>query len=222
MTGSDEIRIVIADPQAMFRDALRHLLEQQPGFRVVGEAADGREVIDQVTEQKPDLLLLDLVMPQMTGLQVLRELFNRSARVPTIVLAASIERDDFLEALKSGARGVILKNAPTDLLFKGIRAVMAGEYWIGHNGIVDLIDSLRTYSAASAKHPRTRNGLNLSERELEIMTLVVEGCTNKEIARQFSLSEQTVKHHLTNIFAKVGVSNRLELALFAMHHGLSA
>jgi two-component system nitrate/nitrite response regulator NarL len=216
-----DVRILIADDHPMFRDALRNLLEQERGYHVVGEAADGGEVIEQVKELKPGLLLLDLAMPQMSGLDVLRSLSDLSSEVRIIVLTAAIERAQVVEALKLGARGVILKDMAPTLLFKGIRAVLAGEYWVGHGDVADLVDSLRAGKAAASPEASNGNGFHLSPRELEIVAAIVEGCTNKDIARTFSLSEQTVKHHLTNIFAKVGVSNRLELAFFALQHRLT-
>jgi DNA-binding NarL/FixJ family response regulator len=217
-----DVRILIADDHAMFRDAVRNLLEQEPDLHVVGEAANGREVIERVRRLRPGILLLDLAMPQLSGLEILRALSDLSIEVRTIMLTAAIERHEVVEALKLGARGVILKEMATKLLFKAIRAVMAGEHWVGHGGIADLLDSLRAASAAAPTGANGGNGFHLSLREREIVAAIVEGFTNKDIARKFSLSEQTVKHHLTNIFAKVGVSNRLELALFAVHHKLAA
>jgi two-component system nitrate/nitrite response regulator NarL len=214
------VRIVIADAQPMFRDALRDLLEQQPDFQVVGEAADGGEAIEKVKQLKPDLFLLDLAMPQMSRLQVLRSLSTLPVQVRTIVLANAIERSQVVEALKFGARGVILKDVATALLFKGIRAVLAGEYWVAHADVAKLVDSLRAGMPEADLQPGSSNGSHLSRRELEIVSAIVEGCTNKDIAQNFSLSEQTVKHHLTNIYAKVGVSNRLELAFYAVQHNL--
>ena len=221
MQADSEIRILIADDHAMFRDALRNLLEAERGLCVVGEARDGREVLDRVGELKPDVLLLDLALPQMSGIEVLRELSELPVDIRTIVLTAAIERGQLVDALKLGARGVILKEMATQLLFKGIRAVMAGQYWVGHDGVVDLVNSLR---AAAALPRDSRNGSDsrLSKRELEIVDAIVDGCTNKDIAKKFSLSEQTVKHHLTKIYHKVGVTNRLELALYAMNHQLSS
>jgi DNA-binding NarL/FixJ family response regulator len=212
-----DLRIVIADDHAMFCDALRNLIEQEPGYRVVGEASNGREAIKRVRELAPDLLLLDLVMPQMSGLEVLRELSNRTMKLHTIVLAAEIERPQVVEALRCGARGVILKDTATRMLFKAMRTVMAGEYWVGRDGIADLVDYLRAAISANAYKGDSGDGFHLSPREQEIMTAIVEGCTNKDIAQLFSISEQTVKHHLTKIFWKAGVSNRLELVLFAVH-----
>jgi len=215
------VRIIIADAHPMFRDALRDLLEQQSEFKVVGEAADGGEVIEKVKQLNPDLLLLDFAMPQISWLEVLRSLSTLPVQVRTIVLANAIERFQIFEALKFGARGVILKDVATPLLFKGIRAVLAGEYWVAHGDVAELIDSLRNGNPASPLQTSSGKGSHLTQRELEIVSAIVEGCTNKDIAQTLSLSEQTVKHHLTSIYAKLGVSNRLELAFYAVHHNLT-
>ena len=215
------VRIIIADAHPMFRDALRDLLEQQSEFKVVGEAADGGEVIEKVKQLNPDLLLLDFAMPQISWLEVLRSLSTLPVQVRTIVLANAIERFQVFEALKFGARGVILKDVATPLLFKGIRAVLAGEYWVAHGDVAELIDSLRNGNPASPLQTSSGKGSHLTQRELEIVSAIVEGCTNKDIAQTLFLSEQTVKHHLTSIYAKLGVSNRLELAFYAVHHNLT-
>jgi two-component system, NarL family, nitrate/nitrite response regulator NarL len=220
--GERGVRILIADAHPMFCDALRDLLEQQPEFQIVGEAADGSETIEKVKQLMPDLLLLDIAMPQMSGLEVLRSLSTLGIEPLSILLASEIERSQVVEALKFGARGVILKDVSTSLLFKGIRAVLNGEYWVAHSDVAELVGSLRAGMPASDPQSLSGNGSHLSRRELEIVSAIVEGCTNKDIAQNFSLSEQTVKHHLTNIYAKVGVSNRLELAFYAVHHNLTA
>lgn len=215
------IRILIADDHAMFRDALRNLIEREPGYQIVGEAGDGVEVARLVKELSPDLLLLDLAMKSMSGLEVLRELKEHAAEVQTILLTAVIERSQRVEAMKLGARGVILKKNSTSHLFKGISAVMQGEYWFGHEDLVHFIDGIRDGTLEESKAERFGSDLHLSPRELQVIAAIVDGCSNKDMAKKFALSEQTVKHHLTSIFAKVGVSNRRELALFAMSHRLN-
>jgi DNA-binding NarL/FixJ family response regulator len=213
------IRILIADDHALFREAVRHLLEQESDLLVIGEAAGGREALELAAKLKPDLLLLDLMMPRMSGLDVLRELQDMALGVRTIVLAAAIEKRHVVEAFRLGARGILLKAAGTRLLFKSVRAVMAGEYWIGQDGVAGLVDSIKGAPAAVNKQEGGGH-YDLSQRELEIVAAVVEGCTNKDIAQKFSLSEQTIKHHLTKIFEKTRVSNRLELALVAIQRRL--
>jgi two-component system nitrate/nitrite response regulator NarL len=214
------VRIVIADDHPIFRDGLRRLLESEPGFQVVGEASDGAEAIERAKELDPDILLLDVAMPRVTGIAALEQLAQLPKPVRTILLTASIEKPQIVTALQLGARGIVLKDTATSLLLKSIWCVMDGQYWVGHQAVADLIESLRKLMAAPDEGPPRQREFGLTKRELEIVGTIVAGYSNKEIAKSFAISEETVKHHLTNVFNKVGVSNRLELALFAVKHNL--
>jgi len=215
---ANKIRIMIADDHPLFRDGLRKLLESEAGFEVVGEAADGGEVARLADELKPDILLLDIAMP-VSGMEALRALAKASAPVRTILLTAAIEKRQIVEALQIGARGVVLKEAATQLLFKSIRSVMAGQYWVGRDAVSDLVKYLRDLMPSSGES-KVKKNFGLTPREMEVVEAIVAGYTNKEIAEKFTISEQTVKHHLTNIFDKLGVFNRLELAVFAINNRL--
>jgi two-component system, NarL family, nitrate/nitrite response regulator NarL len=209
------IRILIADDHPILRDGLRKLLEAERDFIVAGEACNGHEALQSTRQLEPDVLLLDLVMPGVPCLEVLRSLTATSLPTRTILLTANIESDEIVKALQLGARGVVMKDAASQLLMKAIRVVMAGQYWIGREGGAGLDETFRTQMFDAMERR-----FGLTARELEIVTTVTTGLSNKEIAKRFSLSEETVKHHLTKIFAKVGVSNRLELALFAIAQNL--
>jgi DNA-binding NarL/FixJ family response regulator len=212
------IRIFIADDHPIVREGLGKLLATEDGFKVVGQAADGVEALGGVRRLRPDVLLLDVAMPRASGMDVLSELSKSESPCHVIVLTAALERKQIADALRLGARGVILKDAATSLLFEGIRRVVAGEYWIGRESVSDVIRYLVRGETGEAHARKQKFGL--TPRERQIVGAVVAGYTNKEIAGRFSLSEDTVKHHLSNIFDKLGVSSRLELALFAVNHQL--
>jgi two-component system, NarL family, nitrate/nitrite response regulator NarL len=222
---SQPVRIVIADDHPIFRDGLRRLLEAEPDLKVMGEASDGAEAVKLARQLKPDILLLDLAMPKHPGLEALRDLSTgtgaggSSTPVRVILLTAAAEKGQIVEALQLGARGVVLKDSATQLLLKAIHTVMSGEYWVGRESVSNLVQYLRTLMQSSSDEARQRK-FGLTPRELEIVSAVVAGYSNKEIAEYFKISEDTVKHHLSNIFDKLGVSTRLELALFAVNQSL--
>jgi len=212
-----EIRILIADDHSIFRDGVRKLLEAEGGFTVVGEATNGSEALDLVNQLQPDVLLLDISMPRLTGLEVLRRLSKQTAPLRTILLTASVEKSEIIEALLLGAHGVVPKQSASRMLFKSIRTVMAGEFWVSRDMVSDLVETLRGPASSGLAGAKT---MGLTRRELEVIAAVVEGQVNKDIAQTFHISEYTVKHHLTRIFDKLGVSNRVELAMFAVNHEL--
>ena len=212
------IRILIADDHPVFREGLISIFRNEPEFKIIGEASDGRQALQLINDLHPDVLLLDLLMPLLTGFETLRELSNSSTPVRPIVLTAAIAQEQIAQALQLGARGIVLKDTPTDVLFNSIRAVMSGRFWIGQTEVEDLMEALRYYVASADEDSKKQFGL--TSRERDVVGAIAVGLTNREIAEKFSISEQTVKHHLRNIFDKTGVSNRLELALFAIKHGL--
>jgi two-component system nitrate/nitrite response regulator NarL len=217
---STAVSFVIADDHEMFREGLRRLLEEQPRLEVIGEARDGAKAVELTRRFKPDLLLLDLSMPNHPGLEALMDLGSGGpSETRVILLTAEIAKRQIVEALQMGARGVVLKSSATEFLFEAIQTVMAGGYWVGRERVANLVQYLRNLMQSTGEESRRRR-YGLTERELEIVSAVVEGCSNKEMAAQFKISPETVKHHLSNIFNKLGVSTRLELAMFAVNHSV--
>jgi two-component system nitrate/nitrite response regulator NarL len=217
-TASPTIRILLADDHPVVRIGVRNMLQADPALEVVGECGDGDEAITQTLELLPDILLLDLYMPRLPGLEAMRAIMNGSPTVKIILLTSTISTQQVIEALQIGARGIVLKDALTDHLTTAIRAVYGGDYWIGGKRVVNLVGALHDLMQKAAVPDRKTFGL--TPREMEVVGCIVEGCSNRDIAKQFGLSEETVKRHLSNIFDKTGVSTRLELAMFAIAHHL--
>ncbi|MFQ5664371.1 MAG: response regulator [Terriglobia bacterium] len=210
----ERIRVLVADDHTIFREGLCRLLEAEDDISVIGEARTGAECVGLVGKLKPDVVLLDLKMPDPDGLSVLNQLGGPGSAIRTIVLTASEDERDYVEAVRRGARGVVLKQAATERLLEGIRKVHRGEMWIDQRVAADVIKAMSRPAAGPAEKAL------LTAREQEIVSLVTQGFRNKEIAYRLSISEQTVKNHLHNIFDKLGVSDRLELVLYALHHKL--
>jgi two-component system nitrate/nitrite response regulator NarL len=209
------IKIMIADDHAIFQDGLRKLLEDADDISIVGEAPNGVECLKMLAKLMPDILLLDLRMPEKDGLGVLVEVPPDST-TRIIVLTAAEDDRDVVRAMRLGARGVVLKQSAGELLVKSIRKVYGGEIWLDNRMTTEVLDAFKK----SAESGQRREKPLLSDRETQIVQLVAQGFRNKEIGEKLFISEQTVKNHLHNIFDKLGVSDRLELALYAIHHRL--
>jgi DNA-binding NarL/FixJ family response regulator len=216
------IRIVLADDHPIVRDGLRKLLTLEDDIEIVGEASDGNEVVQVIQQTKPDIVLLDLRMPNMDGLAALQALQHIDQKCKIIVLTASEDKNEFVQAMKLGCAGIVLKQTAPELIVKSIRKVFGGEIWLDSHTTAAV---MRQFAAPGdmmngGVGTKGRERSPLSQREREIVGLVAQGYKNREMAEKMFISEQTVKNHLHNIFDKLGVSDRLELALYAIHKGL--
>lgn len=217
--GPRVVRIALADDHQLFREALRKLLESEPDFEVIGEADDGEGAVALARRLAPDVMLLDVAMPSMSGLEALRELSTGPRQTRVILLTAGIDKPEIVHALQLGARGLVMKQSNSATLLRAIRGVMDGDYWVGRESISDLMRALEAAPRAGTAGAHAAQ-FSLTPREREVIVAVVAALGNREIAEKLNISEKTVKRHLTSVFDKLGVSTRLELALFAVHHGL--
>jgi two-component system, NarL family, nitrate/nitrite response regulator NarL len=197
----------------MFRDAVRAALAAAGGFAVVAVAGDGDEAVRCVLELRPHVLLIDLALPRARCLDALRRLNDANTGVLPVVLSDSVTSADVMTALALGARGLLTKDAPLPVLFDGLRAVARGGYWIDREPLRDIVDALRR----ARTQPPSTPAETLTPRETEIVAAVVDGATNQDVSASLGISVQTVKNHLSHVFDKLGVSGRVELALFETH-----
>jgi len=207
------IRIVIADEHPIIRQDLRRSLESEPGLHILGEASDAHNAVQLARQCKPDILLVDFALSQRLDLKTLNECTNP---VRVVVTVTVIEKAHLVEAFRLGAHGVVLKRSTSRVLLKSIQSVMAGQYWLESESVGVLVEALRE-SLAHGNGTKSPKDYGLTRREVDIITKIASGRSNKEVGEEFAISERTVKHHLTNIFGKVGVSSRLQLALFAVN-----
>ncbi|HEY3937048.1 MAG TPA: response regulator transcription factor [Bryobacteraceae bacterium] len=218
------IRVLIADGHPIVLEGLRSALAHQPGVQVVGEAADGMEAIEKAVNLDPDVVLMELKLPRVDGLTVLRSIQTRASRSKVILFSSSESKEEFVEAMKLGCSGILSKDAAVSLIEKSITKVHAGEIWLDSNttaAVIRQFASPADFPAAHAGNGKSsRERAQLSQREREIIILIAQGYKNKEIAEKMFITEQTVKNHLHNVFDKLGVSDRLELALYAIHNSL--
>ncbi len=214
------IRIVIADDHALLRQGLKMVLEREADLQVIGEAADGDEAIRLAKALRPDVLLLDINMPKMNGIEVAKRLSQ--AKQPTKIIALTIHEDEsyVVELIQAGAAGYVLKGIEPSVLVRAIRAVVAGELFIQPGVAETLSQELRRPGAKPEAVLGREGKRRLTSRELEVLDLVSQGMSNLEIAERLFLSEKTVKNHLTNTFRKIGVTDRTQAVLYAIKHKL--
>jgi DNA-binding NarL/FixJ family response regulator len=218
--AQSSIRVMLADDHPVVREGLRKLIDLEEDLEVVAEASDGREVLESVKDASPDIVLLDLKMPGMDGLAVLQTLQHLKTGSKTIVLTASEDKNEWVQAMKLGCSGIVVKQTAPELIVKSIRKVHEGEIWLDSHTTAAVMRQFAAPGDGSPSSRGTRSRSPLSNREREIVALVAQGYRNREMAEKMFISEQTVKNHLHNIFDKLGVSDRLELALYAIHKGL--
>lgn len=217
------IRLLIADSFPVTRAGLRAILASSPEIEIVAEAEDGSEAVDRALELDPDVVITELRLPKMDGLTVLRTLQTRAPRTKVLLFTGSDNKEEFIEAMKLGCSGILMKSSAPPLIIKSIQKVNAGEIWLDSNTTAAVIRQFANPAdSIPAPHGngKPRERAQLSQREREIIVLIAQGYKNKEIAEKMFITEQTVKNHLHNVFDKLGVSDRLELALYAIHNSL--
>jgi two-component system, NarL family, response regulator LiaR len=210
---AEPIRVLVVDDHAVVREGLRAVLELQDGIVVVAEAADGREAVETAVRLRPDVVLMDLVMPRLDGVTAMRELRESLPEARVIVLTSFLDDDKLLPALRSGAAGYLLKNAKPEELVRAVRAAYAGE------ALLDPVVGARlvaTLAADGGEEPLDR----LTPREREVLVLIGRGFPNKRIALELGLAEKTVKTHVGHVLAKLGVTDRTQAAVLAVRAGL--
>jgi len=208
------MRVLVADDHSLFRDGIVSLLEAA-GFEVIGQVGDGRAAVEAAQRLRPDLVLMDITMPQMSGLEALRRIKAELPEVQVVMLTVSDDDADLIEAVKSGARGYLLKNLTADEFLDMLGGLERGEAAMTRQTTARLLQGL-----ADLSQPRAEPMEGLTQREIELLRLVAEGLSNKAIAQALSISENTVKYHLKNILQKLGVQNRAEAVAHALRAGL--
>lgn len=214
---SKPVRVLLVDDHTLFRSGIRLLLQRNADFEVVGEAADGLEGVKRAKELKPDIVLLDLHMPGLSGLEAIQLILQDTPETHVILLTVSEDAEDLAAGLQSGASGYLLKNIDADYLLNALRKVMDGESVISSDMTSKLFAQFRKGPSASL----TVEAEKLTPREREILAQLAVGLSNKEIARKLNVVESTVKIHLQSILKKLGLNNRVQAAIYAVEHGLT-
>jgi len=211
------IRVLLVDDHALFRSGVAGLLREQPDFELAGEARDGREALERANDLMPDVILMDVYMPEVGGLEATRKIKDSLPYVKIVMLTVSEEEGDLFEAIKAGAHGYLLKNIEPKELLRSLRDVFQGEAPISKRAATKLLDEFARLSRGDSRKEQD----NLSPREREVLEHLTTGATNKEIASSLCISENTVKNHLKNILAKLHLQNRVQAAAYALRKGLT-
>lgn len=216
------IRVLIIDDHALFRSGIKSVLQRQTDFVVVDEAGDGLEGVKRAKQSGPDVILLDLHMPGISGLEALSLLAEEVPAAQVVMLTVSEDTDDLLDALRAGARGYLLKNIDTAFLLDSIRRAALGESVMSPHMATRLADAMRAPVGAGTASSSAADAGKLSPREREVIALLAQSASNKEIARELNLSESTVKIHVQSILRKLNLSSRVHAAVYAVEHGLAS
>jgi two-component system nitrate/nitrite response regulator NarL len=211
-------RVLIADDHPVVRIGVRNLLAAHGSFSIVGEAETGDEAIELTLEHCPDLLLLDVQMPKVSGMDIIRGVVASAPQVRIVLLTGSIQSALLTEVFNLGVRGLVLKSSLPDQIAVALATVMEGYFWV-HGRRIETLSGVLTLLRSQMRQENS-DRFQLTRRELDVVGLIVKGLSNRDIAKQFDLSEETVKRHLSNIFNKLNISTRLELAIFAISHKL--
>lgn len=216
---SAPIRVVLLDHHALMRAGLRMLMTQEQGIELAGEAGDMDDAINLVTQQKPDIVLLEL--NEIDQMKIIPRLLQASGRSRLILLSGSDDTDLYVQAVRYGAMGVVSSTKPPEVLLKAIRKVHAGEAWLDRTMVANVLTQLTTDPIMTMDDSEVRSASELNPREREIVQLVGQGLNARQIAKRMSLSESTIRHYFTSIYEKIGVNGRLELLIFAYRAGLT-
>jgi DNA-binding NarL/FixJ family response regulator len=220
MTNLKPIRVLVVDDHAIVREGLRMILENDPQIEVVGEAGSNTDALAIVTQEQPDVILLDLDLAGESSLDILRDLRARSEPSRVLILTGVRDPQMHQRAVILGALGVLMKEQAGKTLLKAIRKVHAGEAWLDRTMTGSILNQLSRLNEARKDDPEDEKITSLTPREREIVALITQGLVNKDIAERLFIGEKTVRNNLTTIYSKLGVSNRLELAVYASRHGL--
>ncbi|MHA2284042.1 MAG: response regulator [Promethearchaeota archaeon] len=211
---------MIAEDRRLFREGLRLILSRAKDIKIVGEAANGPQTINVVKDLKPDIVLIDITMIDMDGLEVIQPITQESPKTKALIISVSMDENLIFKALKVGAKGCLSKDADISDLVKAIKAVYKGELWLERKLIARYFEKGANYDIKNVDRDKGVLKEDLSPREQEVLSYLTKGMTNKEIAEVLFISDKTVKCHLNSIFKKLNVTRRLQAILYAIHHGL--
>jgi DNA-binding NarL/FixJ family response regulator len=216
-----KIQVILLDEHTLFRTGLRLILERQPDIQVVGEAGSLPEALSVITKERADIVLLETNLIGKPGVEIISDLLFACGPAKIILLTSMCDTQNHISAVQAGVVGVILKNQTEDMLLKAIRKVHHGEVWIDRAMMANLVHKISQTNNHKNADPEAKRIEQLSQREREVLSLIGKGLKNRDIAAELNISETTVSHHLTSIFNKLGVSDRLELVIYAYRYGLA-